>query len=187
MVLAGQASVVLFLKQVRHRPFTAANAFYREAVTLHSPGSRTERSSVRAPWVAGHKGPLSPCRGETLVAPLRGAEGAFGNVTQGALRDPGLWSFTPAAWSAGPPVATPALPHRNKTDKRASSIARGPPEFYRGQATITTVAPLRGAEGAVCSVTQGALRDPGLWSFTPSAWSAGPPVATPGQPHRNNA
>jgi len=75
---------------VRFNPQVA----YREAVSSHSPASR---SACRVERIEVEK----PCKGFTnagyiLVEPLRGTDLRW-HPTQRALRDAGLWDATPTA------------------------------------------------------------------------------------------
>ena len=64
-----------------------AESLYPEGVALHSPGSRSS-----APWDQRPKHTSTP---KGLYNPF-GVEVWGGAHSQGALRDPGLWSVTPS-------------------------------------------------------------------------------------------
>jgi hypothetical protein len=58
----------------------------REAVKLHSPGSRS------APWVENRGYVFPHPEGVQPLSHPSGVPGCADPITQGALRDPGLWS-----------------------------------------------------------------------------------------------
>src|SRR5208283_3229268 len=59
-------------------------------------------------------------------------------------------------------------------ESRSALWVNKPQQPFAPRSGATCVAPFQGAIGLFCSVTQGALRDPGLRSVTPSAWDDGP-------------